>query len=30
MAAMGRWTLAEGLAIWKKKHGQKGGAKEDS
>ena len=29
-AALGQWTLEEGLALWKKKHGQKGGKKEDA
>lgn len=29
-AALGQWTLDEGLAIWKQKHGQKGGKKEDN
>jgi hypothetical protein len=27
-AALGQWTLQEGLAIWKRKHGQKSGKKE--
>jgi hypothetical protein len=29
-AALGQWTLQEGIAIWKQKHSQKGGRKEDA